>query len=682
MTDTTTSRVAVIGSGVAGLTAAYVASRTAAVTLYEADDRLGGHADTHLVDEAFPGGTSRTHGVDTGFIVHNQRTYPVLLRLFAELGVETQQSEMSMSIRDDGTGLEWAGALGRRGLFPSRANLARPAYLRMLSEIPRFHRRARALLGSTVENDDTLREFLAAGRFSAYFTRHFMEPVVAAVWSCDPEVALDYPARYLFTFLQHHGMLGIFGSPTWRTVAGGSHEYVGRVAAELGEVRTGCKVTSVLETPEGVEVTDGNGAVTTYDAVVIATHPGQAVAMLAEPTAEQREVLGAMPYSANTALLHTDTSVLPTAHGARASWNFLRPAEATGAVTVTYDLTRLQRLDTDTHYLVTLGGEDLVDPSLVIERMEYEHPLFTPASVAAQRRLPGIDTDRVAFAGAYHGWGFHEDGARSGLAAVERLGFAWPEAHTTQQLASPGFETGAERLPQPTTPAVYRTTIRHTRRKPFARTFESTSRTWLVDLDDLPDHGPLGTFEARDHLGDPSRSIRANLEAFLAGEGVVLRGGRILMAANARALGYCFNPISVFWCLGEDGQQVAAVVEVHNTYGDRHAYLVHPDERGRATTAKAMYVSPFLGTDGTYDLAVPLPGDRLHIAVTLRTHGDTDGGAVFSASLTGTRTTEGPWRAAPAAVRGALLIRAHGIWLWARGLPIRPRPRHHQEGVS
>jgi predicted NAD/FAD-binding protein/DUF1365 family protein len=662
MTVTTTSRVAVIGSGVAGLTAAYVASRSAAVTLYEADDRLGGHADTHLVDEATPDGATRTHAIDTGFIVHNQRTYPVLLRLFAELGVETQQSEMSMSIRDDGTGLEWAGALGRRGLFPTRDNLTRPAYLRMLAEIPRFHRRARRVLAEPADAaDTTLRDFLAAGRFSAYFTRNFMEPVVAAVWSCDPEVALDYPARYLFTFLQHHGMLGIFGSPAWRTVAGGSHEYVGRVAAALGEVRTGCKVTSVLETPHGVEVTDGNGAVTTYDAVVIATHPGQAVAMLADPTAEQREVLGALPYSPNTALLHTDSSVLPTAHGARASWNFLRPTEATGGVTVTYDLTRLQRLDTETHYLVTLGGEHLVDPATVIARMEYEHPLYTPASVAAQRRLPGINTGRVAFAGAYHGWGFHEDGARSGLAAVEHLGFSWPE---------------------PAAPAVYRTTIRHTRRKPFARTFENTSRTWLVDLDDLPDHGPLGTFEARDHLGDPDRPIRANVEAFLARQGVQLRGGRILMAANARALGYCFNPISVFWCLDGDGHQVATVVEVHNTYGDRHAYLVHPDERGRATTPKAMYVSPFHGTDGTYDLAVPLPGDRLHIAVALRTDAGTDAGAVFSASLTGTRTTEGPWRAAPAAIRGALLIRTHGIWLWARRLPIRPRPRHHQEGVS
>ena len=663
-------RVAVIGSGVAGLSAAHVASASASVTLYEADDRLGGHADTHLV--ARPGRAPLA--IDTGFIVHNKRTYPTLLRLFAELGVATQESDMSMSVRDDETGLEWAGALGAAGVLPTWRTALRPRYLRMLTEIPRFHRRARALLAAGErdgegDGDETLREFLRAGGFSAYFTRHFMEPVVAAVWSTDPDLALDYPARYLFSFLDHHGMLGIFGSPQWRTVTGGSREYVTRLAAGLADVRTGTKVTSVLETPDGVEVTDGNGEVTTYDAVVVATHPGQALALLAAPTPVQREVLGALPYSANTALLHTDSRLLPRAERARASWNFRRPPGVRGQVTVTYDLTRLQRLDTETRYLVTLGGEDLVDPATVLARREYEHPLYTPASVAAQRRLPEIATDRIAFAGAYHGWGFHEDGARSGVVAAERLGLSWPEPPATT--GTPVPDVGGRGR-------VYRTTIRHTRRTPLRRTFEHTSRIRLVDLDDLPDSGPLGTFEARDHLGDPARSLRANLEAFLAREGVAERPARILMAAHARALGHCFNPISVFWCLDRDERPIATVVEVHNTYGDRHAYLVHPDDQGRATTPKQMYVSPFHGTDGTYDLAVPLPGDRLDIAVTLRT----DDGAVFSASLTGTRTDEGPWRAAPAALRGTLLIHAHGIWLWARRLPLRPRPRHHQEGVS
>ena len=654
MTPAPPRRVAVVGSGVAGLLAAHVAAKSAHVTLYEADDRVGGHADTHDVAGL---------AIDTGFIVHNQRTYPTLLRLFAELGIETQESEMSLSVSDDETGLEWAGALGPRGLFPATGNLRRPAYLRMLTEIPRFHRRARALLETTGQ-DQTLREFLAEGRFSAYFARHFMEPVVAAVWSTGPALALDYPARYLFTFLQHHGMLSVCGSPTWRTVTGGSRTYVDRVAAGLPDIRTGTKVTSLLETPTGVEVTDGNGAVETYDACIVATHPHQALAMLAEPTALQREVLAALPYSANSALLHTDTSLLPRAEGARASWNFRRVADDSGPVTVTYDLTRLQRLPTETHYLVTLGGDDLVDPATVIARRDYAHPMYTPESVAAQARLPEIASDRLAFAGAYHGWGFHEDGARSGVAAAERVGFTWPQRSV------------------PDTPAIYATTITHMRREPFRRTFTHESHTWLVDLDQLPDHGVLGTFEARDHLGDPGLSIRDNVEALLAHHDLSLDGGRIVMAAMPRAFGFCFNPISVFWCLGPDDDRRAGprcvLVEVHNTYGERHAYVVQPDAQGRARTDKQMYVSPFHGTDGHYELAVPVPGDRLDVAVTLLT----DDRARFTATLRGEVADASPWRAAPAALRSALLIRAHGVWLWLRRLPIRPRPAHHQEWVS
>ena len=659
-------RVAVVGSGVAGLTAAYVASHSASVTLYEADDRLGGHADTHSVHDDTVGDLA----IDTGFIVHNERTYPVLLRMFGELGVETQPSEMSLSVRDDATGLEWAGALGRRGLFPDRRNISRPAYLRMLTEIPRFHRRARRLMSGDGP-DQTLSDFLDAGRFTPYFRRHFMEPLVASVWSCDPAVALDYPARYLFSFLDHHGMLGVFGSPEWRTVTGGSRTYVERVAATIDEIRTGTKVTSVLETADGVEVTDSNGVVAAYDAVVVATHPSHALAMLAAPTTAQRDVLSALPYSRNVALLHTDASVLPRAEGARASWNFRRPVDATDHVTVTYDLTRLQRLPTDTHYLVTLGGEDLVDPATVIDRMEYEHPLYTPESVAAQARLGEIDTERVAFAGAYHGWGFHEDGARSGLAAAERLGLQWG-------LDTPARPSRATRPPNPG--QIYRTTIRHTRRTPWKRSFTHRSHTWLVDLDALPDHGllspVLGSFEARDHLGDPDRTIRENLADFLRLHDIELGDGRVLMAAQPRAFGFCFNPITVFWVTPSVGEP-CTVVEVHNTYGDRHAYLVHPDGRGRATTPKELYVSPFHGTDGTYDLTVPVPGDQLLVGVNLTTDDD----ATFNASLTGHPHDSGALRAAPAALRGALLIRLHGIALWLRRLPIRPRPAHHQEGV-
>ncbi|MFE7074928.1 NAD(P)/FAD-dependent oxidoreductase [Streptomyces sp. NPDC057620] len=424
-----TIRTAVVGSGVAGLTAAYILGRTHRVSLYEADERLGGHAHTHELTSS----DGRVHRVDSGFIVHNRRTYPNLLRLFTELGVATQESEMSMSVRCDGCGLEYAGALGPAGLFAQPRNALRGRYLRMLAEVPRFHRAARRLLAradaGTGGEDDTLTlgEFLARQRFSAYFVSHFMTPMVSAVWSCDAETAQRYPAAYLFRFLANHGLLSIGGSPAWRTVTGGSRAYVDRVAKHIDAVHTSTPVRAIRRHHDRVEITAEDGTTDTYDSVVLAVHPDQALRLLADPTDEEREVLGAFRYSRNTTLLHTDTSPLPRARGARASWNYLMPSCAAGAdrVRVSYDMSRLQRLDAPETYVVTLGGLDRVDPDQVLARMVYEHPVYTPESVAAQRRLPALNTAVTAYAGAYHGWGFHEDGCRSGVTAAEALGVTW-----------------------------------------------------------------------------------------------------------------------------------------------------------------------------------------------------------------------------------------------------------------
>ncbi|MFE1443392.1 NAD(P)/FAD-dependent oxidoreductase [Streptomyces sp. NPDC058739] len=417
-------RVAVVGSGVAGLTAAYILGLHDHVTLYEADDRLGGHAHTHELTSAHDG---RVHRVDSGFIVHNRRTYPYLLRLFEELGVPTQESEMSMSVRCEGCGLEYAGARGPSGLFARPRNLLRGPYLRLLTEVPAFHRAARRQLARDGEQTLTLGEFLDREGFSAYFRTHFMTPVVSAVWSCDAATALCYPAAHLFRFLSHHGMLSVSGSPTWRTVTGGSRTYVDRIAKHIGEIRTATPVRAIRRHADGVEVTGEDGVTTSHDAVVVATHPDQALRLLADPTRPEREVLGAFRYSRNTTLLHTDSRLLPRSRGARASWNYLMPSCEAGAdrVRVSYDMNRLQRLDATERFVVTLGGEDRVDPDRVLARMVYEHPVFTPESVAAQRRLPELDSQICAFAGAYHGWGFHEDGCRSGVRAAAALGARW-----------------------------------------------------------------------------------------------------------------------------------------------------------------------------------------------------------------------------------------------------------------
>lgn len=419
-------RTAVVGSGVAGLTAAHLLGRDRHVTLYEADDRLGGHAHTHEVTSPYDG---RVHRVDSGFIVHNRRTYPNLLRLFDELGVATQESEMSMSVRCEGCGLEYAGARGPAGLLARPRNLLRGPYLRLLAEVPAFHRAARRVLDreDATEQALTLGEFLDREGFSPYFRTHFMTPVVSAVWSCDAATALRYPAAYLFRFLAHHGMLSVGGSPVWRTVTGGSREYVDRIAKQVAEIRMGTPVRAVRRHADGVDITTQDGTTDAYDSVVIAVHPDQALRLLADPDDREREILGAFRYSRNPTLLHTDTGLLPRARGARASWNYLMPGCEAGAdrVRVSYDMNRLQRLDAGETFVVTLGGEDRVDPDRVLARMVYEHPVYTPESVAAQRHLPELNTPVCVFAGAYHGWGFHEDGCRSGVEAAFALGAPW-----------------------------------------------------------------------------------------------------------------------------------------------------------------------------------------------------------------------------------------------------------------
>jgi predicted NAD/FAD-binding protein len=415
-------RVGVVGSGVSGLTAGYVLQRCYDVSLYETDSRLGGHAHTH--DVVTP--DSGAIGVDTGFIVHNTRTYPYLLRLLGELGIATQPTEMSMSIHCDGCGLEYAGARGLGGLFAQPRSLARPAYLRMLLEVKRFHRHARRVLAA---DDDslTLGGFLAEGGYSAYFVAHFMVPVVSCVWSTSPSQAGDYPARYLFAFLDNHGFLSVTGSPPWRIVVGGSRSYVDRVAKGITSVRLATGVRCIRRNADGIEIRDVDDSVESFDKVVIATHADTALSLLADPTAAERAVLSAFRYSRNDTVLHTDTSLLPSSPRARAAWNYRMPRCSSSAadVVVSYDMNRLQQLPTRTPYVVSLGAGDAIDADSVVERMVYEHPIYDLAAVAAQRRMPQLADGCTAFAGSYHGWGFHDDGCRSGVEAARSLGVDW-----------------------------------------------------------------------------------------------------------------------------------------------------------------------------------------------------------------------------------------------------------------
>ena len=421
-------RVAVVGSGVAGLTAAYLLRMTSDVTLFEADARLGGHAHTHRLTAD----DGRTHQVDSGFIVYNVRAYPLLRRLLAELAVATQRTDMSMSVSCGGCGLEYAGGRGPRGLSASIPARGRIPFLRMLGEIRRFYRAARALAAAqhepagNADGDQTFGDFLTAGGYSAYFLRHFARPIVSAVWSSPPSAVFDYPVAYLSAFLANHGFLSARRSFAWRTVTGGSATYVDAVAARIPAVRCGTPVRSVRRLGDRVEIRDAAGRGHEFDGAVIAVHPDQALALLAEPTSAQRAALGAFRYARNAAVLHTDARLLPRHAVARASWNYQQDAcEPSGPARISYDLTRLQRLPGADTYLLTLNPTAEISPAAVRATMIYEHPLYTPDSVAAQRRLPALNDGRLAFAGAYHGWGFHEDGCRSGVAAALSLGGSW-----------------------------------------------------------------------------------------------------------------------------------------------------------------------------------------------------------------------------------------------------------------
>jgi uncharacterized protein len=414
--------VAVIGAGVAGLTAAYLLRDQRRVTLFEREDRLGGHAHTHDVD--VPGGRA---AVDSGFIVLNDRTYPLLTRLFDELGVAVRPTEMSMSVSCDGCGLGYVGGRGANGIFAQRQRAADPAFWRLLVTIRRFQRAALAHVRDEPDSPETYSEFLARLGFRRHFVEHYALPVVSCVWSSGHLDTLDYPAAYLFAFLSHHGFLRVGDAPQWYVVAGGSRTYVEALGERLCDVRRADPARAVSREADRVVVTDGAGRRHDFDHVVIATHADEALGLLGDPTPDELDILGAFGYSANRTQLHRDDSVLAKRRAERASWNFhLASCHQTSAqVQVSYWMNRLQGHPERDPLVVTLNGAERVDPARVIAEMAYTHPIFTPASLAAQRRLGDIQTARTTFAGAYHGWGFHEDGCRSGVTAAEHVGVSW-----------------------------------------------------------------------------------------------------------------------------------------------------------------------------------------------------------------------------------------------------------------
>jgi predicted NAD/FAD-binding protein len=418
------TKIAVIGSGIAGLTAAYLLERVSEVTLYEASPRLGGHANTRIVAPADGGAPL---ALDCAFTVYNDHRYPHLSRLLRELGVTTRCTEMSLAVSCGGCGLEYSAGSGLRALPRHLPAASGQPDIDLLSELAKFNRYARSIIQEKPQYDLTLGKMLTDGGFSTYFAQHVAIPLVCIVWSCDPGMASQYPAASLFDCLDTHGMLTASAASRWRTIVGGSATYVQRVAATLTEVLRGTPVRTVRRDAQGVEVRDAADRIRRFDRAVIATHPDQALRLLADPTQTEADVLAAIQYSRNQAVLHTDTAILPQQAHHRSAWNYRQKSCRPGAdgPALTYYLNRLHGIESDTDYLVTLGGRGWVDPSQVLARMEYDHPVHTAGSLAARERLPELTSTVVAYAGAYHGVGFHEDGCRSGAAAAQALGVVW-----------------------------------------------------------------------------------------------------------------------------------------------------------------------------------------------------------------------------------------------------------------
>jgi hypothetical protein len=419
MQDNRRLKVAVIGTGISGLSAAWLMNQRHDITVYEGSERVGGHSNT--VSAAVEG---RLIPVDTGFIVFNRRAYPNLSALFALLEVPTQASEMSLGVSLDNGELEYSGT-GVFGLFGQPRNLLRPRFWSMLADLARFYRQAAADAGTLDDEQVSLGDYLAAGNYGAALREDHLLPMASAIWSAAPSEMLAYPATAIIRFYENHGLLQLRGRPVWETVVGGSRCYVERLIRPFADrIRRDTAVCAVHRQADAVFVTDSDGRTERYDHVVVATHADQALAMLADPSAREGELLSAFRYSRNLAVLHTDESFMPKRRAVWSSWNYigLRDSAPRG-VCVTYWMNRLQSIESEKPLFVTLNPPRPPHAGMLLHSEVYDHPIFDLNAIAAQRKLWTLQGERNTwFCGAYFGSGFHEDGLQAGLAVAEQLG--------------------------------------------------------------------------------------------------------------------------------------------------------------------------------------------------------------------------------------------------------------------
>jgi len=413
--------IAVVGAGVAGLTAAYLLDKTHHVTIFEKNTYLGGHTHTVVI----PQGPDEGVPVDTGFIVFNDRNYPTLLRLFKHLGIYGQKSDMSFSFSSDQENIEYSSYVPH-GLFAQHRNGFRLSFYRMIWDILRFNQKALRDLKSGVLGSQTLGAYLAEGKYSSHFLHHYLLPMGAAIWSTPTDEMMDFPAATFIHFFSNHGLLHLKGRPQWMSVPDGSHTYIKNMLREFrGKVRLSAGIQTIRRQDEKVEIIETNGSKHHFDSLILGTHADEALHLLADPTADEKRLLGAWRYTLNEAILHTDASSMPSNPRAWASWNYRMEGETTSApaVSVTYHMNRLQNLNTQNQYFVTLNRKKETPPENVIEKMSYTHPSYTFESVKTQAELPGLNgRSRTFYCGSYFGYGFHEDAVKSAASVVRHFG--------------------------------------------------------------------------------------------------------------------------------------------------------------------------------------------------------------------------------------------------------------------
>ncbi|MBN2321088.1 MAG: FAD-dependent oxidoreductase [Acidobacteria bacterium] len=407
-------KIAIVGSGISGILTARLLLKENDIHIFESNEYIGGHTNTVSL-EAF----GNKYAADTGFMVFNDRTYPNFVKMLHLLGIEARESDMSFSVRCGRSGLEYQGS-SLNGLFAQRRNIIRPSFYRMLLDILRFNRNAKDFLDHPVE-DSTLGEYLKKGHYSHPFVANYIVPMGAAIWSAQPDAFLQFPARFILAFFNNHGLLTVTGHPQWKTVKGGARQYVQALTAPFKDrIRLNCPVVSAVRGKDGVTVKIQSGESEQFDSIVLATHSDESLALLADATREEREILSAIPYQRNETVLHIDPALLPHRKRAWASWNYYIPEEENSPVALTYNLNRLQGHRSPSPICISLNETQRIRPDRILRKIIYHHPVYNRAALAAQKRLHEITgKNRTYFCGAYCGYGFHEDGVKSALAVGE-----------------------------------------------------------------------------------------------------------------------------------------------------------------------------------------------------------------------------------------------------------------------